>query len=179
MRALKDEVARGIYKSLLTAGVTAPKHINDVAAAGIERADGGISKCRPAQRLMTVGVVGAYGERSVEQKHALPGPAREIAIGGNRFAQVVVDLLEDIDERRRHLNAIGYRKTKPHRLSLLMVGILPDDDHPHLVERTKVEGVEDQLSRGIAHIVEIFLTHSQSELFEVGLNKLATKCFAP
>ena len=44
-------------------------------------------------------------------------------------------------------------------LSLLMVRILPNDDHLHLVEGTEVEGVEDEVAWRIACGGAIFVAH--------------------
>ena len=44
-------------------------------------------------------------------------------------------------------------------LSLLMVRILPNDDHLHLVEGTEVEGIEDEVARRIACGGAIFVAH--------------------
>ena len=75
------------------------------------------------------------GECGVEQQYSLVSPAAQVAIGnGNVDAKIAVDLLDDIDQRRRHSDAVGYAEAKTHGLSGLMVRVLSKDNHLDLVE---------------------------------------------
>ena len=53
-----------------------------------------------------------------------------------------------------------------------MIGVLTDDDDLHPVERTKVEGVEDERPGGITGVMEILLAHQPREIREIRLLKL-------
>ena len=64
-------------------------------------------------------------------------------------------------------------------LSRFMVRVLSDDDHLHLVERTQVEGIEDQSSRRIARSGVVFLSDGGGQLCEVRLLELLLQVFLP
>ena len=100
-----------------------------------------------------------HGERGVEQQHALFSPACEVAAFGHGCAEVLLYLLEDVLQRRRERHTVVHGEAESLCLSLLMVRILPNDDHLHLVEGTEVEGVEDEVARRIACGGAIFVAH--------------------
>ena len=83
--------------------------------------------------------------------------------------QVVSNLLEDVEQRGRHGHPFGHREAQSHGLSGLMVGVLPDDHHLHLVEGAEVEGVEDEVSRWVTGSALVLLAHLLGESGEVGL----------
>ena len=64
-------------------------------------------------------------------------------------------------------------------LSWFVIGVLSDDNHLHLIERTQIKGVEDELARRIAGAGSIFLSHRLGELFEIRLLKLTLQVFLP
>ena len=60
-----------------------------------------------------------------------------------------------------------------------MVRILADKHHFYLVERTEVEGVEDQFSGWIAASLSVFLTHKGCQCLKVGLIKFRLQALLP
>ena len=64
-------------------------------------------------------------------------------------------------------------------LSGLVIGILSDDDHFHLVKRTQVESIEDELSWGIAGSGAVLTSHVVGELMKVRLVELPLQLFFP
>ena len=96
---LQHEVLRLIDHISLRTGIATPKHIDEMVAMGGQRLDSGIGELLPAQRGMTICLMGADGERGVQQQHPLFCPARQIARGGDRCAEVCLNLLEDILQR--------------------------------------------------------------------------------
>ena len=84
---------------------------------------------------------------------------------GDGGTEVGIDFLDDIHQRRRHLNAVGHREAESHSLTGLMVGVLPQDDHLHLVEGSMVEGSEDIAPFGVAGILTPL---GHKELFQLG-----------
>ena len=97
----------------------------------------------------------------------------------HRLAQVLLYFLIDIDEGGGHGDAFRHREAKSHGLPRLVIGVLTDDDHFHLVERTKVEGIEDEPARRIARITAILLAHQMGETGEIVFLKLRPKLPLP
>jgi hypothetical protein len=60
-----------------------------------------------------------------------------------------------------------------------MIGILPNDDHLHMVERTEVKGIEDQLTGRIARRLHILLSHGCRQLYEIRFLELCAKVGFP
>ena len=120
-----------------------------MGAMGVEGRNGRVGKGLPPTALMASGLMGTHREGGIEQQHALLGPPRQVAVGGHRRSDIRGYLLEDIDERGGHHDTAGHGETESHGLPLLVIRVLPDDDHLDLVEGTQVEGIEDELSRRI------------------------------
>ena len=141
--------------------------------------DGGIRKLLPAQRRVTVCLMRPHRQRGIQQQHPLFCPARQIACSRDGCAEVCLNLLEDVLQRRRKHHPVLYGKTQPVSLSWLVIRILTDDDHLHLVERTEVEGIEDQSAGRIAGGLLILLSHGLCQLCEIGLLKLLSEMRPP
>ena len=148
-------------------------------ALGGQGTDGGIGEGLPAQRGMAVGLMGTDRQGGVEQQYALFGPACEVATQRDGCAEVLLNLLEDVLQRRGKQHTVLYGEAQPMCLAWLMVGVLSDDDHLDLVEGTEVEGIEDERARRIACACPVFLTDGSSELGEVGFDELALQLFLP
>jgi len=65
------------------------------------------------------------------------------------------------------------------RLPRLMIGILPDDDHLHLIEGTEIEGIEDEFARRIAHRMHVLRAHRLRQLCEIRLLELGAEISLP
>ena len=96
MHRFQNQIPRLVNHIRLATCETAPKHIDEVLALRGQRANGRISKSLPTQLRVAVGLMGAHGERGVEQQNALLGPARQVARRGDGRAEVVVDFLENV-----------------------------------------------------------------------------------
>ena len=169
----EDEVLAGVDEGFLGDGIAAPEQEDESVATGGEFADGGIGELLPAVALVRACLVGADGEGGVEQQHPLVGPSGEVARSeGDGGAEVAVDLLDDVDQRRRHGDAVGDGEAEAHGLPGFVVGVLPEDDDLHLVERRVVEGVEYLAARRIAGVLLPFGDEELLELGEVGRLKL-------
>ncbi|MNM61961.1 hypothetical protein D3C81_732740 [compost metagenome] len=84
------------------------------------------------------------GQRGVEQQHALLGPVLQAAVVGRVDVQVALELLEDVLQRRRHRHARLHREAQAMGLAGAVIGVLADDHHLHLVQRRRVQRIEDQ-----------------------------------
>ena len=72
-----------------------------------------------------------------------------------------------------------YGETEAVRLSWLMVGILTNNNHLHLMKGAEIESIENESARRITRAAPIFLTYSSSQLLEIGLLKLFQQMFLP
>ena len=74
MGGLEHEMALAVDERARALGVAAPEDKDETRALGIEMADDGVGELFPALSLMAAGLMGADGERSVEEEDALLGP---------------------------------------------------------------------------------------------------------
>ena len=140
MGGLEDEMTGTIDDLTLIFRIIPPQDEYKALAAGRELLYGRIGEPLPPLILMRAGARGADRERSIEEEHALVGPAREVAISAlRRFADIRLDLFEDVSERRRYGYAMMHGEAQAVRLSQAMIGILAEDDDFDLSERTAVE----------------------------------------
>ena len=123
--------------------------------------------------------MGTYRKSGVEQQYTLLSPTGQVARGRNRLAQVVLYLLEDVLQRRRKRHSVGNGEAQSLRLTRFVVRVLTYYHHLHLVERTQIEGVEDEATRRIAGLGGVFLAHEVGELGEVRLLKLLLQVLVP
>ena len=161
--ALKHQVVLLVDHIGFAAGITAPQHIHQVLTVLRQRLNSGIGKLLPPQLRMTVGLMSANGKRCIKQQHALLGPTGKIARCGDRRTKVGLNLLEDILQRGRKLDTVLNRETQSVCLSWLVIRILTDNHHLHLVERTQVKGIEYQFAWRIARIMLILCTNRIGE----------------
>ena len=159
--------------------VRAPEHEHDMFAFLVECRNRRIGQFFPSFALMATGFVCLDRQRSVEQQYALFRPSAQITALWDRRAQVAMDLLVDIHQRRGYLHTIGHGKRESHGLPFLMVRVLADDDHAHLVKRARVKGVKNKPCRRKTPTGLILLAHILGEEFEIRLVKLRLQYALP
>ena len=172
-------MARAVDESAFFLCVAAPKDKDQPVPLRGEAANYGIGKLFPAVPLVRPGLMSAYGERGVEQQHALLRPAAQAAGGGHGAAQVVGYFLKNVLQRRGKSHAVGHREAQAFCLPLLVVRVLPEDYHLDLVEGAKVEGVENLPSRRIAHALPVLRVHKVDELPKIRRGKLVAQPLVP
>ena len=150
-----------------------------MAATHGQSTDGGIGELLPAQRGMAVGLMGTHGQRGIEQQHTLARPPLQVAALRHRGAQVLLYLLEDILQRGRKGHTVLYREAQPVGLARLVVRVLPENDHLHLLKRTEVEGIEDEPPRRIACRRGVLLPDGCRQLLEIRLAELTAQLLFP
>ena len=112
MNRLQHKVFRLVYHVCLASRVAAPQHVDQMLALCSQGPDGRIGKLLPAECRMAVGLMGTYGQRGIEQQYPLFGPARQITCLRNGRAQIILNLLEDVLQRRWKLHPVLYRETQ-------------------------------------------------------------------
>ena len=175
----QHKVARAVDYLAFLLCIAAPEYEYEVIALGRELAYDGIGKCLPTVAGMRGGLMLAHGEGGVEQQHALLGPAAQTACGGHGTAGVGLNLLEYVDQRRRHAHTVFDRETQTFGLSGTVVGVLAYDDDLYLWEGTEIEGVEYFVAGRIARALGIFVAHKIGELLEVGCIELTLQLCGP
>src|SRR5204863_1141090 len=110
----------------------------------------------------------------------------EEAVPRGRDAEVALQLLVDVDQARRRSDALADREAQAVGLARPVIGILPQDDDPHLFQRSQVErpeplaaGREDALARLLladqpapkrAHVIAVELAFERLQPTRVQLH---------
>ena len=179
VHGLEHEVLPLVYERCLASGVAAPEDEYEVLAVGAEGLYRGVGELFPSFALVAGSLVCPHGERGVEQQHSLLGPARQIACRGDWCAQVELYLLENVLQGGRERHSVAYGEAEPVGLARLVVRVLADDYHLHVVERTEVEGVEYLAAWRETGVVEVFLPDESCQVDEVLLLEFPTDVLFP
>ena len=75
----------------------------------------------------------------IGKQDSLLGPAFKVAVRRRVDAEIVMNFLENVDERGRGIDSVGYGETETVCLAWVVVRVLAEDDHLHLVDGAKVE----------------------------------------
>ena len=95
MRGVEHVVTRLIHEGRFFLCVSAPQQEHDIGTVGRYPANHRICQLLPALVFVRVGATTGDGEHSIEQQHALLGPARQVTVvrpdkTGNIGAQLLV-----------------------------------------------------------------------------------------
>ena len=172
MYGLQDAVLLRVGNCPLTLGIAAPQEIDHPALTLGNLAHHGIGKLFPPPAGMRGRLVFAHREDRIEEQHSLLGPAIEIARSGDRRTDVGGYLLKDILQRGGMWHSVSHREAETMRLSRTVVGVLTNDNHLQLIERTFIEGTKDVATARIDAARGILLLHKTYQLLEVGFRKL-------
>ena len=166
------------HQGLLLDGETAPEQEHQVFPHLRKPLDDGVGKCLPADSRVACGHVGPHRQGGVQQQDSLLGPAFQVSVGRWRDAKVVMKFLEDVDEGGRRVDSVGHREAQAVGLSWIVVGVLPDDNHLHLVHGAKVQGRKDFRSRRVNHVMlRLLLQEGFLYFLEIGLLELVAQEF--
>ena len=179
VNTLEHQVLLLVDHIRLTSGITTPQHIHQVFTMGGQGLDGGIGKLLPTQGRMTIRLMGTNGERGIQKEHPLFCLARQITRSRDGFPKIGLNLLEDVLQRRGKLDAVLHREAQSVGLTWLVVRVLSDNHHLHLVKRTQVKGIEYQLPWRIASILRILRTNRTGEPDKIVFVELTTQILFP
>ena len=149
MNACQHQMALAVDDRALVLGLAPPEDEDEILALAVQCRDHGVGKGLPPLALMRSGAAVLDRQAGIQQQHALPRPAFQIAVSRVGDAEIRRQFLVDVLQRRRRGNAMRHRKAQPVRLSGAVIGVLPQDHHLHLVERCQLEGAEDLASRRV------------------------------
>ncbi len=105
---------------------------------------------------MALRPVALHGEHGVEQEYALGSPAAQVAVVGYGQAQVGLQLLVNVDQRRRHPHPLGHGEAQAHSLAGVVVRVLPKDHYFDLLKGRRIERIEDEAPRRVDHLALLF-----------------------
>ncbi|MPM48974.1 hypothetical protein SDC9_95701 [bioreactor metagenome] len=145
MGRLQHRVTIFIDQCPLALRRSAPQDENHSMVQPVHRADHRVGERFPAE--ITVGIRGMSPHRKhcVQQQHALPRPSAQIAaLRLPQPAEIVGQLLIDIAQARRQLHAVRHRKCQPVRLTVVMIGVLPQNHHPLRIRRRQLQRLKGQ-----------------------------------
>ena len=131
--------------------------------------------------VFPVGVrhMGAYGQHRVEEQHPLLRPGLQRTVRGNGKKQIVVQFPEDVAQRRRKPDAGPDGKRQTVRLSVVVIGILPENHDFHAFGRGQAEGAEKLLPRGENLLFRVFPFEKSLQFPERGRLKRIPERNAP
>lgn len=179
MRRSQHKMTVTVNESPLLLRVCPPQNEDKMLVPFGQHFNGGIGELLPASALMRTGLVRPYCQSGVEEQHALLGPTGEVTAYGNRCAQVTLNFLKDILQRRRKRYPVIHGKAQAMCLAWTMIRILTDDDDFHLVEGTKIKSIEYQPSRRITRRNAIFLSHKIRQADKIVFLKFTGKLLFP
>ncbi|MNM73795.1 hypothetical protein D3C81_855360 [compost metagenome] len=129
---------------------------------------------------MRRGIGALHGHGRVQQQHALLGPTLQVAVVGNRDVQVALQLFVDVDQRRRRGDARLYRKAQAVGLARAVIRVLAEDHHLDLLQRRRIERIENQWAGRIDLFAgRVLLAQKLAQLMHVGLVELVAQCGFP
>lgn len=169
MGGFQHQMPRRINQWHFALRITPPEDKRHMRSAVADHLDHRVGELLPSSPLVRARLMLTNCECGIEQKHSLVGPSCEVAREGYVSADVVLDFLVDIHERRGDAHTVGHRECQSLCLSRLMVRVLPQYHHLHAIERTAVESIENQLSRRIDPELLILAPHEVSEMAEIRL----------
>ena len=166
------QMSGAVDESRLLLCITSPQEENQSVAFGSKSLNHGIGEDFPTVTLVRTCLMCPDRKGGVEQEYALCRPTTQTAALRNGNAEVVVNLFEDVLQRRGMCHTVGNRKAKSFGLSEIMIGVLSENDDFYLVERAEIKRIEDERTGWKAFAVAIFLPDKLSERLKIRFVKL-------
>src|SRR5690606_11381582 len=133
----------------------------------------------PALAPVGVGLPAPHRQHGVEQQDALASPVLQAAVVRDRAADVLVELLEDVWQRRRRRDPGLHRKAQAVSLSRPVVRVLAQDHHFGIGVGRVVKGVENVVHVGVDRVAAVLLDQERPERLVVGLLELVRQQLGP
>src|SRR5256885_11222999 len=137
MSGLQHDVLRVGHRRGLLACVRAPQYEHAPRPGRVQRPDGGVGELLPAGARVRAGRAGPDREDRVEQQYALLRPAGQVAVPGRCDAQVLVQFLVDVAQRRGRGDRPADTEAETVRLPGPEVRVLTEDQDPGTVDGTQ------------------------------------------
>ena len=107
-----------------------------MAAVFVQRTNHRVRERFPAQASVRMRLMRAHRQNRVQQQNALLRPIRQAAVRRHlKTVNIVRQLFVYIRQRRRNIAAFLHRKRQTVRLMFVVIRVLPQNHHLHLVPR--------------------------------------------
>ena len=133
MCSCEYQLLRIVQHCFFHLGRSSPEKIYDRAILFIQGLDNCICKLFPADSSVGKRLVGADSQYCVQKKYALFCPFFQATVVRNIAAQVTVKLFINVYQRRRNVYIFSYRESKTVGLSIIVVGILTQNNYFYIV----------------------------------------------
>ena len=163
MGAFQNEVFARVDERFFAAGIPAPEQKDEVFLVLAQKGDDGVGKPAPAAVCVRICLMRAHRERRVHQQDALFCPFREIARLHDGTAQIVVQFLHHVFQRRGLRNAVMNGETKAVCLSFVVVGVLPQKHRFHVCIGRIAKAVEDVVHIGVDDMMTVLLNEKGTD----------------
>ncbi len=167
----QDQVLRIVQHRLFPLRRSSPEDKHDRAVLTVEHCDRGVRELLPSDPPVGVRLMGAHCQDSVQHENSLLRPLCKTSVIRDRTAQIIMELLINIHERRRDLHSLLHRKAEPVCLPVVVIGILSEDHDLHILQRSQMEGVKDILCRRKDQPCPVFMIHCLEQLLVIWLCK--------
>ena len=133
MCSCEYQLLRIVQHCFFHLGRSSPEKIYDRAVLIIQGLDNRIGKLFPADSSVGKCLMGANGQYCVQKKYALFCPFFQAAVVRNLAAQVAVEFFINVYQRRGNVYIFSYREAKAVGLSIVMIGILTQNNYFYIV----------------------------------------------
>lgn len=117
--------------------IVTPQDCRERPASSNQRTNRKLREAFPPQAPVGASLAGANREHAVEQQHPSIRPLRQVSVLGRRNGEVVVQFPIYVPQTARDRPNVGLsREREPDGVTGRRIGILADDEHPHLRKRT-------------------------------------------
>ncbi len=157
-----------VHQGFLGLCETSPKEENDTLLEFGNPFNDPVSKFFPTFVVVGSGLIGPDGQDRIEKKYTLVGPFFQVAMRRRGNPKVILQLLEDIHQRRGLGYTMGNRKAKSVGLTFSMIWVLSEKDNFDLFKRCMLKCIEDQLSRRINCVMFPLIYQELFQLSEIG-----------
>ena len=154
-------------------GVPPPQHSHQRLTPCHQGPDGAFGDGLPAFTPVRRRFARTHCQHPVEQHHTLVRPGCQVTAGGRGVSEVSAIFGEDVGQAAWQPPNVGrHRETQPDGVTRRRIGVLADDQHPHLVQR-KGEGPQDvRAGRQIAMSCGQFGAQEFAHRCHLGLDRL-------
>ena len=147
-------------------------HKRNTMGLFIQNTDLCVRKLLPADPSVGICLMGAHSQHCIQKQYALLCPFFQISIVGYITAAVLLQFLVNIHQGRRNLHIRLHRKTQAVSLSVIVIRILSQYDHFHLVQGGKMKCIENIVRCGEYLSCLVFLPHLREQLFIIWFSEL-------
>lgn len=164
----KDQVTAFVDQPAFFVRRSTPQHEGRGSGASRCLCDHSIGQQFPTLSLVAIGLTLFHRQAGIEQQSSLLRPSNKAAAGhghgGPGLAQIALTFFEDIAQRRRQRLARSDRKSEALSLAAPVVGVLPQDDGVHCVQRRQLQRPQRLRRKDHRALVDTAFQKSQQAL---------------